>query len=166
MIRFLGVALAALVICGPLRSADRPADAKFEQQLTDLVAGPQVTVVHLWAPWCSNCRHEMQPDGWARFVAEHPAVRVVFVNIWHAGQDPAPKLAAAALGGQPNFTALTHPNASRTAGERIGGLLGLPVSWVPTTWVFRDGGLRYAVNYGEIRFPMLDQMVRDARAKW
>jgi hypothetical protein len=44
--------------------------------------------------------------------------------------------------------------------------LGLPVSWLPTTWVYREGVLRYAVNYGELRFTMLQQMVADSTAKW
>jgi hypothetical protein len=40
------------------------------------------------------------------------------------------------------------------------------VSWIPTTWVFRDGTLRFALNYGELRFAMLDQLVKDASDKW
>lgn len=144
-----------------------PADATaLEQQLESIVAGPQVTVVHLWAPWCPNCRAEMTPTGWAAFVAANPDVKVVFVNIWHKGQSGAPKLAAAKLGGQPNFVALTHPNPGRKSGERLETLLGLPISWIPTTWVFREGKLRYALNFGEVRFPMLQQMVRDAAEKW
>jgi hypothetical protein len=44
--------------------------------------------------------------------------------------------------------------------------LGLPVTWIPSTWVFRAGTLCYALNYGELRFPMLQQLVRDAADKW
>ena len=44
--------------------------------------------------------------------------------------------------------------------------LGQPVSWIPTTWVFRDGNLRYALNYGELRFPLLQQLIRDSSDKW
>ena len=146
-------------------AAPTPSDA-FEQALLERVAKPDVTVVHLWAPWCPNCRNEMTPNGWAKFLADHPAVQVVFVNIWHASQDPAPKLKAGGLGGQPNFVALTHPNGSRLADEKLDHLLGLPVTWVPTTWVFRAGKLRYALNYGEVRFDMLHQMVEDAATKW
>ena len=32
--------------------------------------------------------------------------------------------------------------------------------------MFRDGKLAYAMNYGEVRFPMLQQMIDDSRAKW
>jgi hypothetical protein len=47
-------------------------------------------------------------------------------------------------------------------GEKVDELLGCPISWIPTTWVFRDGKLRYAMNYGELRFPMLQQLIRDS----
>ena len=44
--------------------------------------------------------------------------------------------------------------------------MDLPISWVPTTWVFRDGKLRYAINYGEVRFPVLQQMIADKASAW
>jgi len=150
-----------------LYAAESPAAAAaLEKEVAAIVAGPQVTVVHLWAPWCPNCRAEMTPDGWGKFVDENPGVKVVFINIWHKGQDGAPKLAAAGLGGQANFVAFTHPNPARKAGDRLETMLGLPISWIPTTWVFREGKLRYALNFGEVRFDMLQQMVRDATKAW
>jgi hypothetical protein len=108
----------------------------------------------------------MHADGWAKFVNENPNVKIVFLNIWHKGQAGAPKLRAAGLGAQANFIALTHPNASNSRGEQLEQFLGMPVSWVPTTWVYRDGKLRYTLNYGEVRFEMLQQMVNDAAAAW
>jgi thiol-disulfide isomerase/thioredoxin len=142
------------------------ASANFEKEITALVAGRQVTVVHFWAPWCPNCRAEMTPDGWAKFIGENPKVQVVFISIWHNGEDPNPKLSAAGLGSQPNLKLLTHPIASRLAEDRVSRFLGLPITWIPSTWVFRDGKLRVAFNYGEIRFPVLQQMVDDATNKW
>jgi thiol-disulfide isomerase/thioredoxin len=144
----------------------RAADAPLEKEVSALIAGPQVTVVHFWAPWCPNCRAEMVPDGWARFVGANPEVKVVLLNIWSKGQDPQPALAAAGLGAQPNLVLLTHPNASRLAADRLNTFLGLPITWIPTTWIFRDGKLRAAFNYGEIRFPVLQQLVDDARNEW
>jgi thiol-disulfide isomerase/thioredoxin len=158
---FLGLALAALA-----RAAEPAADP-LELQVADLVAGPQVTVVHFWAPWCPNCRAELDPTtGWAKFINDNPGVKVVFMNVWHKGQDPAPRLAAAGLGAQPNLLLLTHPNPSRLAADRLNKFLGLPLTWIPTTWVYREGKLRVAFNYGEIRFPVLQQMVDDARNEW
>ena len=49
---------------------------------------------------------------------------------------------------------------------RIEYFMDLPISWVPTTWVFRDGKLRYAINYGEVRFPVLQQMIADKASAW
>jgi len=108
----------------------------------------------------------MRPDGWARFVRENPDVKVVFVNIWHKGQNAARSLSAGGLVAKDNLMTLTHPNGSNQDGERLEKFLGLPISWVPTTWVFREGKLRYGINYGEVRFEMLQQMVKDARASW
>ena len=146
--------------------AAEPLPLPLEKEVAAIVAGPQVTVVHFWAPWCPNCQAEMGPEGWARFIAANPGVRFVFLNIWHKGQDPQPKLAAAGLGPQPNLLLLTHPNPSRLAADKLTAFLGLPVTWIPTTWVYRDGKLRVAFNYGEIRFAVLQQMIDDARDKW
>jgi thiol-disulfide isomerase/thioredoxin len=164
--RHLFVALALLTtLSGAVSEKTRVESTALEQEVAGIVKGSQVTVVHFWAPWCSNCKEEMRPGGWAKFVNENPAVKIVFINVWHSGQDPAPKLAAAQLGAQPNFLARTHPNAS-AAEERMETFLGQPLQWVPTTWVYREGKLRYALNYGEIRFEMLQQMVKDAAASW
>jgi len=137
-----------------------------ENKVAALISGPQITVVHFWAPWCPNCKAELTPDGWAKFVRGNPAVKIVFINIWHEGQDGTAKLKLAGLGAQPNFVAFVHPNPARKSGERLEGFLGLPISWIPTTWIFKDGKLRYALNYGEMRFTMLQQMVRDSAESW
>jgi thiol-disulfide isomerase/thioredoxin len=143
-------------------AAESSSSAEVEQTVAGLVAQPTVTVVHFWAPWCSNCAKEMGPEGWPKFVAQNPSVKVVFVNVWHEKQEGGHKLAAAGLGTQENFVALTHPNPSSKRGEKLEQFLGLPLQWVPSTWVFREGKMRYALNYGEVRFPMLQQMVEDA----
>ena len=139
-----------------------------EAEVSALVAGSQVTIVHFWAPWCPNCKTEMGADGWAKFIAANPGAKFVFLNIWHKGQDPLPKLAAAGLGAQPNLTLLTHPNPSRKEADRMNTFLGLQVTWLPSTWIFRDGRMRFALNYGEVHFDMLQTLVDDARdkAKW
>ncbi|MBI2517562.1 MAG: thioredoxin family protein [Opitutae bacterium] len=158
---------ALLALCAAvLRAEPAAAPAPLEAEVSALIAGPQVTIVHFWAPWCPNCKAEMGPDGWAKFIADNPDVKFVFLNIWHKGQDPLPKLAAAGLGAQPNLTLLTHPNPSRLQAERVNSFLGLPITWLPTTWVFRDGKLRFALNYGEVRFGLLQQFVNDSREKW
>lgn len=162
MIRF--ILLTSLIFVPPLRAQNSV--SSFEKEVTDLVAGPSVTIVHFWAPWCDNCREEMIPGGWAKFIGDNPKIQVVFINIWHKGEDPVPKLKAAGLGVQPNLKLLTHPNPARLEADRVNSFLGLPLTWLPSTWVYRDGKLRVAFNYGEIRFPVLQQMVDDATKSW
>jgi thiol-disulfide isomerase/thioredoxin len=161
------LALGLLLFALPLLLAGAPA-SPLETEVGVLVAKPTVTVVHFWAPWCPNCAAEMTPDGWARFIAANPSVQFVFLNVWHRGLDPAPKLRAAGLGDQANLLLRTDPNPSSRDAGKLGLFLGLPVTWLPTTWIFRDGRLRFALNYGEIHFPMLQTLVDDTRdkAKW
>lgn len=136
-----------------------------EEQVAAVTAGPQVTVVHFWAPWCPNSRAELTPDGWATFVASNLDVKFVFVTMWSADDGKA-LLAESGVEDRGNLLLLHHPQASRKAGERAEVFMDLPVTWLPTTWVWRGGKLCYAFNYGEVRFPMLQQAVRDAAEKW
>lgn len=154
-------AAAALVAA---RAAD-PSSLPVEQQVLEAVKAPGVTVVHLWAPWCPNCKAEL--SGWSGFLATNPQVNVIFVTVWAGDKgDGRALLEQSGLGAQPNFKLLLHPNTSRKKADKMTEFLGLPVTWIPSTWVFRDGTLRYALNYGELRFPMLQQLVRDAEDKW
>ena len=163
MIRTLfALTFLSLLVSTVSASAAETGDGGLEEKVASIVAGQQITVVHFWAPWCSNCEKEMRPTGWAQFVRENPTVKVVFVAIWHEGQNAARKLEVAGLGAQENLVTLTHPNPSNSKGEKLDRFLGFPLQWVPTTWVFREGKLRYALNYGEVRFEMLQQMVNDA----
>ena len=75
-------------------------------------------------------------------------------------------LAKNGIGPQRNFRLYLHENPSRIDGEKMMTFWGLPVTWTPTTWIFRNGRLRYALNYGEIRFPLLQQLVDDTTGKW
>lgn len=156
--------LLVALLFGSVLHAQNAAD--FEKQVAAVVAGPKVTVIHFWAPWCPNCADEMTPAGWAKFVHDNPKVQVVFINIWHKNEDPAPKLKAAGLGAQPNLRLLTHPNPARVEEDRMNKFLDLPLTWLPTTWVFRAGKLRYALNYGEIHFPVLQQLIDDSTKDW
>ena len=135
----------------------------FEAQLAEAVADEGVTVVHLWASWCPNCWREHDNGGWKNFIEANPEVKVIFVSIWGSKEDDHAELAQYGLGAQPNLEIWRHPNQSRRAADRMTTLLGNPATWIPTTWVYRKGTLRYAINYGEVRFDMLQQMVDDAK---
>jgi hypothetical protein len=148
----------------PLR-AEHPGWLIVEEQAAAEVAKPQITVVHLWAPWCPNSHAENADDGWSKFIAANPAVQFVFVTV-RSADDGKAYLKAHGIGGQPNLILLHHPNPVHKGEGSIHTFMDLPISWVPTTWVFRDGRLRYALNYGEVRFPMLQQMIADTGAAW
>ena len=178
MARFLGVGLlvsiAALRGAEPAPSLNEPvanatdtAVAALEQHVNTLVQAPKTTVVHFWAPWCPNCKAELANDGWANFIAANPDVEFVFITAWSDTKgDGHAMLASHGLGAQKNFQLCLHPNTSRRRDDKMTTFLGLPVTWIPTTWIFREGKLRYALNYGEVRFPMLQQMITDSSDKW
>ena len=150
---------AVALISSPLRAAS-PA----QEQVAAAIKAPGISIVHLWAPWCGNCKSELKSGGWTKMVKENPAVKFYFVSVWNSGEDGRALLATYDIAGQPNVTILADPGP-RGAGH-ITQFAGLPLSWIPTTWIFKGGDLRYALNYGEIRFPVLQQLIADSSAEW
>ena len=141
------------------------AQSATEQKLADAIKSPQTTVVHLWAQWCSNCQAELKTGGWTKVINENPQVEFYFVSIWNDGQDGRAMLNKFGIAAQPNVTILADPGPRR--GEnKIKQLAGLPLSWIPTTWIYKGGDLRYALNYGEVRFPVLQQFLADSQLEW
>lgn len=155
----LGLFAATLV------AAEHPGWLMVEEQVDAEVAKPQITVVHLWAPWCPNSQAENTNDGWAKFIAANPSVKFVFVTV-RSSDDGMAYLKEHGVSGQPNLMLFHHPNFVRKGEGSIEYFIDLPITWVPTTWVFREGKLRYALNYGEVRFPMLQQMIADTASAW
>ena len=162
--RFLLAALAAAAAPFAARAGDG-ATLSIDQQVAAATSSQSVTVVHFWAPWCPNCKSELSNGGWSGFIAANPGVNFVFVTIWNPA-DGHEVLAANGVGAEANFRLLLHPNGSRVKGKMVDQVLGIPISWIPTTWVFKDGKLRYAMNYGELRFPMLQQLIKDSSDSW
>lgn len=159
--------LLFVLACLAVRAADAPAAADLERQVAELTQSEQVTIVHLWAPWCPNCTTELKEHGWSDFIAQNPQVKVVFVTIWAGDKgDGRALLEKHGVTQHANFQFFSHPNTSRARADKMTQFLGQPVTWIPTTWVYRKGTLRYALNYGEVRFPILQQLVKDAAGKW
>lgn len=160
--------LAAVLVAIGLSVAARAAEwLPLEREVAEATASEKVTVVHFWAPWCSNCKAELADGGWKNFIAANPNVEFIFVTIWSDTRgDGRALLEQHGVGAQKNFRLRLHPNTSRKAADKMTTFMDLPVTWVPSTWVFRRGTLRYALNYGEVRFPVLQQLVEDAAGRW
>jgi thiol-disulfide isomerase/thioredoxin len=140
------------------------AESPAEQAIVQAVKSPATSVVHLWAPWCSNCQAELKSGGWLKTVKENPQVKFYFVSVWNSGDDGRGMLKKYEIADQPNVTISADPGP-RT-GNKIKQFAGLPLSWIPTTWVFVGGNLRYALNYGEVRFSVLQQFLEDSKSEW
>ncbi len=135
-----------------------------DQQVTEAIRAPGTTVIHLWAPWCSNCQAELKSGGWLKTIKENSQVKFYFVSVWNGGENGRAMLTKSEIAGQPNVTILADPGP-RGAGK-IKRFLDLPLSWIPTTWIFKGGDLRYALNYGEVRFDVLQQFLADSNSEW
>ena len=136
-----------------------------EQQVAEAIKAPSVSVVHLWAPWCSNCQAELKSGGWQKTIKENPQIRFFFVSIWNSGDDGRALLAKHEIADQPNVTIVADPGPRRGT-DKLTRFLDLPVSWIPATWIFKGGDLRYALNYGEVRFDVLQQFFADSNSAW
>src|SRR5213592_3706405 len=103
--RILGFSiLIALTATSSIR-----AEPAAEQQVLDALKGPELSVVHLWAPWCSNCQAELKSGGWTNMVKENPTVRFYFVSVWNGGEDGRAVLQKFQIADQPNVTVLADP---------------------------------------------------------
>ncbi|HVF70628.1 MAG TPA: hypothetical protein VM940_03375 [Chthoniobacterales bacterium] len=151
----LGLALASVGL----------AASPVEQQVAEAIKAPNLSVVHLWAPWCSNCLAELKSGGWQKTVKANPDVKFYFVSVWNAGDDGRAMLAKFELADQPNVTIVADPGP-RSGDAKIKRFLDLPLSWIPSTWVYKGGDLRYALNYGEVRFDVLQQFFADSQSEW
>ena len=154
-----------LILLALFSATSLRAESPAEQAVLTGIKSPQSTVVHLWAPWCSNCQAELKTGGWAKMVNENPQVKFYFVSIWNDGQDGRAMLGKFGIATQPNVTILADPGPRR--GEnKVKQFAGLPLSWIPTTWIYKGGDLRYALNYGEVRFAVLQQFLADSQSEW
>jgi thiol-disulfide isomerase/thioredoxin len=151
--------LAALVATASLR-AESPA----EQKVVEAIKLPDLTVVHLWAPWCSNCQAELKSGGWLKIVTDNPQVKFYFVSVWDGGKDGRAMLERFGIADRPNVTILADPGPRGS--NHIKQFTGLPLSWIPTTWIYKGGDLRYALNYGEVNFQVLQQFLEDSKSEW
>ena len=76
--------LTALLTATSLLNAE-PSAA--EQRVAEAIKSQYLSVVHLWAPWCSNCQAELKGGGWIKIVKDNPNVHFYFVSVWNGGED-------------------------------------------------------------------------------
>jgi thiol-disulfide isomerase/thioredoxin len=141
------------------------AESSAEQKIFDAIKSPDLSVVHLWAPWCSNCQAELKSGGWLKMARDNPQVKFYFVSVWNNGEDGRAMLQKFQITEQPNVTILADPGP-RKGDSKIKQFAGMPLSWIPTTWIYEGGDLRYALNYGEVRFNVLQQFLEDSKSEW
>jgi len=140
------------------------AESPAEQKVLEAIKSPSLSVVHLWAPWCSNCQAELKTGGWLKMAKDNPQVHFYFVSVWNGGEDGRAMLTKFNLADQPNVTILADPGPRGQ--NHIKQFAGLPLSWIPTTWIYKGGDVRYALNYGEVHLPVLQQFLEDSQSEW
>src|SRR5438094_9321145 len=107
--RILGFSiLIALTATSSIR-----AEPAAEQQVLDALKAPEVTVVHLWAPWCSNCQAELKSGGWSKIITENPQVKFYFVSVCNDRQAGRATLNMFGIVDKPNVTGLADPGPAR-----------------------------------------------------
>lgn len=137
-----------------------------EKRVADILKEDGVHVVHFWAPWCGNSIAELR-NGWYELVERHPEVSFTFVTIWNDGASARETMERYGL--PVRVVELTQEDfgPSDDKARRRRSFLGLPVTWIPTTWVFHgNGALAYAFNYGELEMAQLDTAIAGARSDW
>ncbi len=144
-----------------------PADlTEAERAVLDRLGGGGLHVVHFWAPWCGNSIAELR-DGWYQLVEGHPDVGFTFVTIWNDGESAREEMVRYGLSERVAEVVQPDLGPSDDKENRRRRFLGLPVTWIPTTWVVRENGeLAYAFNYGEMGMDELARAVGAARADW
>ena len=130
--------------------------------LREIVSADGVHVVRVWAPWCDNSLNEHGPvwSDWPGLGADS----VTFVTVWNEGQSGADVLAEAGVEG---VREVVVPGPKPEKADRRATVLGVPVSWIPTTLVVNRGGLlATAFAYGEVSREQLATAIASARADW
>jgi thiol-disulfide isomerase/thioredoxin len=138
-----------------------------ERRVQALLEEDGIQVVHFWAPWCHNSRHEFRQQVWNTLVESHPDVRFIFVTVYNDGALGEDVLRRYEL--LDRVTAFAQPDhgPSRDKANRRRSFMGLPLAWTPSTWIFhRNGTLAYALNYGEADVEMMDQLLALMRKNW
>lgn len=134
-----------------------------EKRVQEIVRKDGVHVVHFWAPWCGNSIAELEA-GWSDLIEANEDVTFTYVTIWNNGRSGLGRLQQFGVGErveelvQPDF----GPSADRS--QRRYSFLGLPVTWVPSTWIFhRRGEPAFLLNFGEMDMHTIQHLIDTTR---
>src|SRR6202035_4174616 len=98
-----------LIFTTVLAATSLRAESPAEQKILEATKSPDLSVVHLWAPWCSNCQAELKSGGWLKMAKENPQVKFYFVSIWNDGGGGRATLKKFEIADQPNVMILADP---------------------------------------------------------
>src|SRR5881227_1561357 len=98
-----------LIFATLLAATSLRAESPAERKILEAIKSPDLSVVHLWAPWCSNCQAELKSGGWLKMVKDNPQVHFYFVSVWNSGEDGRALLKKFDIADQPNLTILADP---------------------------------------------------------
>ena len=146
-------------------AAEAPAEASLayaEAEVREIIAEDGLHVVHFWAPWCGNSKRELNA-GWSGLVEAHPEVSFTFVTIWNEGESGAQLMRAYNIPNRVRELLAQPPGGN----GRIDEFLDLPVTWIPSTWIFNNNGeLAFAMNYGEMKMETIDHLLDVSARDW
>ena len=136
-----------------------------ERAVHDAVTSGGIQVVVFWAPWCGNSISQLERN-LAGVIRDNDDVGFTFVSLWAAGDDGRAVLAEHGIPERAAVVAQPGVGQDAPKDDRDMTFLSLPVTWIPTTWVFRDGLLATAFNYGEVTRSQLQDALDGARSSW
>jgi thiol-disulfide isomerase/thioredoxin len=177
MLRLVPLALIlTLAACATAQPAGAPATATAapaalavapvndaERAVQEMITADGIHVVHFWAPWCDNSIAELA-EGWYEVVEANADVDFAFVTVWSDGAAGEEVLDRYSI---PDRVRVLTQSDGRAEEQRRKVFLGMPVTWLPSTWVFHENGeLAYAFNWGELTMPQLQAALDGAGRDW
>ena len=99
-----------------------------DRHLQDIVAAAGIHVVHVWAPWCDNSLHELEPV-WSH---DTGADSVTFVTVWNNGKDGQEELDERAIPERVEVLTQLDRGDSSDKSNRRKTFLDIPMTWIPT----------------------------------
>jgi hypothetical protein len=136
-----------------------------ERAVQSTLAEPGLHVVHFWAPWCGNSIDEL--PAWRNLLTQdRPDATFTFVTVWDNGASGRAQLDEHGIPANVAEVVQADLGPSGVKELRRKTFLGLPMTWIPTTWIFRGATLAYAVNYGEASESLLRTLIADAGKGW